>query len=160
MFYIMGMKGKIQTIDFIEYISKPMDKDDILLMYKINNIIPERSSLYLDFTHSLFDVVTTTYLGDDVMDTKAVKEHFDWCWDRTIKSFKKEHIYFDSVELYNYFFTLFIESFYGETDKSDSNVNKLLEFWEDIFKYSTSKTQSELEAFIDLYKLFDKSLLN
>jgi len=156
----MGMKGKIQTIDFIEYISKPMEKDDILLMYKINNIIPERSSLYLDFTHSLFEVVTTTYLGDDVMDGKSVKEHFDWCWKNTITSFKKEGIYFDSTELYTYFFTLFIESFYGETDKSDVNVNKLLEFWEDIFKYSTSKTQSELEAFIDLYKIFDKSLLN
>ncbi len=156
----MGMKGKIQTIDFIEYISKPMEKDDILLMYKINNIIPERSSLYLDFTHSLFETVTTTYLGDDVMDAKSIKEHFDWCWNQTIKAFKKEHIYFDSTELYNYFLTLFIESFYGESDKSDSNVNKLLEFWEDIFKYSTSKTQSELEAFIDLYKLFDKSLLN
>lgn len=156
----MGMKGKIQTIDFIEYISKPMEKDDILLMYKINNIIPERGSLYLDFTHSLFETVTTTYLGDEVMDGKAVKQHFDWCWNQTITSFKKEKIYFDSTELYNYFFTLFVESFYSENDKSDGNVNKLLEFWVDIFKYSTSKTQSELEAFIDLYKLFDKSLLN
>jgi len=156
----MGMKGKIQTIDFIEYISKPMDKDDIILMYKINNIIPERGELYLDFTHSIFDVVTTTYLGDEVMDSKAVKEHFDWCWNKTLTSFKKEKIYFDGTELYSYFFTLFVESFYTETDKSESNVNKLLEFWQDVFKYSTTKTRSELEAFIDLYKLFDKSLSN
>jgi len=154
------MKGKIQTIDFIEYISKPMNKEDISLMYKINNITPERSSLYLDFTHTIYDTVTSTYLGDEVMDGNSVKEHFNWCWNKTITSFKKEDIYFDSVELYNYFFTLFIESFYSENDKSDVNVGKLLEFWLDIFNYSDIKTMSELEAFIDLYKLFDKSLLN
>jgi len=153
------MKGRIQTIDFIEYISKPMNKEDILLMYRINNVIPERSLLYLDFTHTLFDLVTTTYLGDDVMDSISVKHHFDWCWKKSIDTFKKEKISFDSKELYTYFLTLFLESFYSEIDKSDNNVNKLLEFWEDIFTYSTSKTQSELEAFIDLYKIFDKSLI-
>lgn len=156
----MSMRGKIQTLDFIEYISKPMEKDDIILMYRINNVTPERSNLYLDFTHSLFDIVTSTYLGDEVMEGKDIKGHFDWCWNKTVENFKKEKIYFDSTELYNYFLTLFLESFYSEVDKSERNVNKLLEFWQDIFTYSTSKTRSELEAFIDLYKLFDKSLLN
>lgn len=154
------MKGKIQTLDFIEYISKPMNKEDISLMYKINNITPERSILYLDFTHTIYDNVVSTYLGDEVMDGKSVREHFDWCWNKTVSTFKKEEIYFDSNELYNYFFTLFIESFYSENDKSDYNVSKLLQFWLDIFDYSNNKTRSELEAFIDLYKLFDKSLLN
>jgi len=155
------MKGKTQTIDFIEYISKPMEKDDIILLYRINNIIPERSELYLDFTHSLFDIIRTTYLGDDVMDDKSIKDHFNWCWNNTILSFKKEKIYFDdSSELYIYFSTLFLESFYDETDKTDTNINRLLEFWKVLFTYSTKKTKAEIESFIDLYKLFDKSLLN
>lgn len=154
------MKGKIHTIDFIEYISKQMDKNDVILMYRINNVIPERSVLYLDFAHSLFDLIVTTYMGDDLMDGKRVKEHFDWCWKKTIDSFIKEKIYFEGTELYSYFFTLFLESFYSESDKSEKNVNKILEFWKDIFTYSTSKTLSEVEAFIDLYKIFDKSLNN
>jgi hypothetical protein len=152
------MKGKLHTIDFIEYISKPMKKDDILLMYRINNVIPERSALYLDFSHSLFDTVVSTYMGDELMDTKRIKEHFDWCWKKTIESFQKEKIYFEGTELYNYFFTLFLESFYSENDKSDVNINKILEFWQDIFRYSTQKTLSEIEAFIDLYKIFEKSI--
>jgi len=156
----MSMRGKIQQLDFIEYISKPMEKEDITLMFKINNVTPERSGLYLDFTHSLFEIVTTTYLGDEVMSDKSTKEHFDWCWNKTINSFKKEKVYFESTELYSYFITLFIESFYNENDKSEENVNKLLDFWRDIFTYSTIKTRSELEAFLDLYKLFDKSLMN
>ena len=154
------MKGKLHTIDFIEYISKPMKKEDILLLYKINNVTPERSALYLDFTHSLYDLIVTTYLGDEVMDNDSIKQHFDWCWKKVIDAFQKEKIYFESVELYNYFFTLFLESFYTEVDKSEKNVNKLLEFWQDIFEYSVTKTLSELEAFIDLYKIFDRSLQN
>lgn len=154
------MKGKLHTIDFIEYISKPMKKEDILLLYKINNVTPERSALYLDFTHSLYDLIVTTYLGDEVMDSDSIKQHFDWCWKKVIGSFQKEKIYFESIELYNYFFTLFLESFYTEVDKSEKNVNKLLEFWQDIFEYSVTKTLSELEAFIDLYKIFDRSLQN
>jgi hypothetical protein len=154
------MKGKLHTIDFIEYISKPMKKEDILLLYKINNVTPERSALYLDFTHSLYDLIVTTYLGDEVMDNDSIKQHFDWCWKKVIESFQKEKIYFESIELYNYFFTLFLESFYTEVDKSEKNVNKLLEFWQDIFEYSVTKTLSELEAFIDLYKIFDRSLQN
>jgi len=154
------MKGKAHTIDFIEYISRPMEKDDILLMYRINNIIPERSNLYLDFTHSLFDLVTTTYLGDEIMSDNSIKEHFEWCWKKTVDSFKKEKITINSDSLHSYFSVLFLESFYNEIDKSEKNVNKLLEFWQDIFTYSTTKTRSELEAFIDLYKIFDKSLSN
>jgi hypothetical protein len=154
------MKGKAHTIDFIEYISRPMEKDDILLMYRINNIIPERSDLYLDFTHSLFDLVTTTYLGDEIMSDNSIKEHFEWCWKKTVDSFKKEKITINSDSLHSYFSVLFLESFYNEIDKSEKNVNKLLEFWQDIFTYSTTKTRSELEAFIDLYKIFDKSLSN
>jgi len=154
------MKGKLHTIDFIEYISKPMKKEDILLLYKINNVTPERSALYLDFTHSLYDLIVTTYLGDEVMDNDSIKQHFDWCWKKVVESFQKEKIYFESIELYNYFFTLFLESFYTEVDKSEKNVNKLLEFWQDIFEYSVTKTLSELEAFIDLYKIFDRSLQN
>jgi hypothetical protein len=133
---------------------------DILLLYKINNVTPERSALYLDFIHSLYDLIVTTYLGDEVMDNDSIKQHFDWCWKKVIESFQKEKIYFESIELYNYFFTLFLESFYTEVDKSEKNVNKLLEFWQDIFEYSVTKTLSELEAFIDLYKIFDRSLQN
>ena len=94
------------------------------------------------------------------MNNDSIKQHFDWCWKKVIEAFQKEKIYFESVELYNYFFTLFLESFYTEVDKSEKNVNKLLEFWQDIFEYSVTKTLSELEAFIDLYKIFDRSLQN
>jgi hypothetical protein len=156
----MGRIKKIQkAIDFIEYISKPMTKDDVTLMYKINGVTLERTNLYLDFIHGLFDLVTTTYLGDECMSPQDVENHFKWCWNKTIKSFKQERIYFlGDDELYTYFHSLFMESFYKEDDKSDDNINQLISFWVDNFNYGKVKTMSELEAFIDLYKIFDNSL--
>ncbi len=136
-----------------------MDKDDIVLMYKVNNVTPEKTELYLDFIHGIFDLVTTTYLGDDVMFEEDIENHFKWCWGKNIDNFKKEKLYFlDDEDLYNYFHTLFIESFYNEDNKTESNINQLLEFWSDIFKYNFTKTMSELEAFLDLYKIFNTTL--
>jgi hypothetical protein len=136
-----------------------MKKEDVLVLYRLNNIIPEKTELYLDFIQALYNLVTSTYLGDDVMDENEVKKHFNWCWNKVIDSFKKEHIYFeDSIEMYSYFSSLFTESFYEEEDKSDDNIKQLMEFWQTTFKYSLIKTRSELDTFFDLYKLFDKSI--
>jgi hypothetical protein len=156
----MGRLKKIQkALDFIEYMSKPMEKSDLMLMYRINNVTPERTKLYLDFIYGLFDLVTTTYLGDDCMEKEDIKNHFNWCWSKNLESFKKEKIYFlNSDELFSYFELLFMESFYKEGDKSDENVNKLIEFWCSTFDYSENKTMSELETFIELYKIFDSTL--
>jgi hypothetical protein len=147
------------TIDLIEYVSKPMKKDDVLILYRVNNVIPEKTELYLDFIQSLYNIVTTTYLGDDVMNIKDNKKHFGWCWNKVVTSFRKEHIYFsDDIEIYSYFSTLFTESFYEEEDKSVGNIKLLMDFWSDTFQYTPNKTRSELGTFFDLYKLFDKSL--
>ncbi len=136
-----------------------MKKEDVLILYRVNNVIPEKMELYLDFIQSLYDIVTTTYLGDDVMSVRDTKKHFGWCWNQVVTSFRKEHIYFeDNIEIYSYFSTLFKESFYEEDDKSEKNVGQLMEFWSSTFKYEPIKTRSELETLFDLYKLFDKSI--
>jgi|TARA_Y100000389_G_C17463096_1_gene523294 hypothetical protein len=154
------MKERIlNTINLIEYVSRPMKKEDVLLLYRVNNVTPERTELYLDFVKSLFKLVTSTYLGDDIMDDKEIKKHFNWCWSKVLNNFRKEHIYFDdNVEMYSYFNSLFTEFFYQEEDKSESNIKELMNFWVNSFKYEPIKTRSELETFFDLYKLFDKSI--
>ena len=135
-----------------------MKKEDVLLLYKINNIIPEKSELYLDFIESLYRLITTTYLGDELMDDESIKKHFNWCWSKTIESFRKEFIFFeDNIEIYSYFYSLFMESFYEEENKTEENIKELMDFWLSIFNYEPVKTRSDIESFFDLYKLFDKS---
>lgn len=154
------MNNKIKkTIDLIEFVSKPMGTEDVLMLYRVNNVIPEKTELYLDFIWSLYNVVTTTYMGDDVMTKRDITKHFGWCWNQVVTSFRKEHIYFeDNIEIYSYFSFLFTESFYDEEDKSEKNIKPLIDFWSDAFSYKPLKTRSELETFFDLYKLFDKSI--
>lgn len=147
-----------KAIDFIEYISKPINKEEMYYLYKVNGVSYERVELFYDFIYSLFDLIVNTHLGDERMTEDDDLKHFKWCWDKTIENFKKEKIYFDStMELYTYFLTLLQESFYME-EKTDENINKIIDFWRTCFNYSGSKTMSEMEALIDIYKLFNKSL--
>lgn len=150
----------LKTIDFIEYISKSMEKEDLLLLYKINNITQERLELFSDFVFSLNELILTTYMGDDITNVEDRNKHFKWCWDRVISSFKEERIYFiDTNELFSYFKEFYKESFYDEIDKNRDNISKIGNFWESLFNYNESKTMSEYETLLELYKIFNKSFM-
>jgi hypothetical protein len=157
----MGKINKIsKTIDFIEYISKNMEKDDLMLLYKINNITQEKLELFFDFIYSLNELVLTTYMGDDVTIGEEKNNHFKWCWSKVISSFKEERIYFiDVTELFNYFKEFYKESFYYEEDKDIGSIKKITEFWGQLFDFSKGKTMSEYETLLELYKIFNKSFV-
>jgi hypothetical protein len=148
----------LKTIDFIEYISKPMEKKDISLILKINNVSVEKSELMLDFIDSIFSKVINTYMGDDLMSDEDQKNHFIWCWDSVLKDFRREFIYFDKKgSLYDYFHTFIMETFYKEPNKNEKDVDNTLYFIKNGFNYSKIKTKSEIDNFLDLYKIFNKS---
>ena len=50
-----------------------------------------------------------------------------------------------------------LETFYKETDKSEKIVRNTLYFVFNSFNYKKIKTKSELDNFLDLYKIFNKS---
>lgn len=148
-----------KVIDFIDYITKDMEKKDLLLLYKINNIRKEKLEIISDFVYSLNELIITTYLGDDVTIGEDRVKHYTWCWDNVIKSFKKEGIYFiDCDELKKYFHSFYELSFYFE-NKDDKIINKLSQFWEGLLNYDNTKTMSEYETLLDLYKIFNKSFM-
>jgi len=155
--------GKIQkinkVINFIEYITKNMEKKDLFLLYKINNIKKEKLELYLDFVFSLNELIIDTYLGDDITNEGDKLSHFKWCWNNVVSSFKKEGIYFvDTDELFIYFLTFYQESFYNEI-KIDEMSSKFSHFWSDLLDYEKSKTMSEYETMLEIYKIFNKSFV-
>lgn len=156
----MRKNGKIdKAIDFIEYISKNMEREDLFLLYRINNVKRERLEMYSDFIYSLNDLIINTYLGDDITVGKDKENHFNWCWKQVINSFKSEGIYFlDYDDLYNYFLSFYEESFYEE-EKEGDKTSKIELFWEELFQYDKVKTMSEYETLVELYKIFDKSFM-
>lgn len=148
----------LKSIDFIEYISKPMEERDILLLLKINGFTVERANLLLDFVQSITQKIVRTYLGDTLMTTEDKRKHFDWCWKSVLKDFSKENIFFNKKgSLYDYFLSFFNEIFYLEQEKEEKKFQKTLYFIINSFNYKRLKTKSEIDSFLDLYKIFNKS---
>jgi hypothetical protein len=148
----------LKSFDFIEYISKPMERKDIHLILKINGFITERGDLLLDFCKSLTEKIIRTYLGDDVMSLEDREKHFQWCWESVLKDFGKELIYFTKKgDLRDYFEYFFYEIFYSEETKEEKSFEKTLYFVIKSFNYNMIRTKSEIDNYLDLYKIFNKS---
>ena len=151
---------------FFDWLAKPMDKEDINAWYLANNITPELTELFRDFCFSFLNLLKDTYLGDDFNDNKETKvgmttnqkkEHFKWCWDKTIRNFNKESIDFkfnnDDSEFFESFF---FEVFYNQPDqKVKDQINN---FFKQIFDRGFNKTKSDIEMFTDIYKVLERSL--
>ena len=49
------MINKNKTLELLNYINKPMTRDNIILMYSANNISYEKCELFSDFIQSLLN---------------------------------------------------------------------------------------------------------
>jgi hypothetical protein len=148
--------------NFFNYISKPLLPEDVDVWFRVNNIIPEKLELYSDFIHSLNNLILTTYLGESsINETKIVltssddKNHFEWCWNKTIDNFKKESIIFNGDgEHFEYFESFFNDTFYKQKDIKLKSSIKL--FFNDLFNSQKTFTKSDLDMITTIYKLLDK----
>jgi len=151
---------------FFDWLAKPMNQEDITAWYLANNITSELTELFRDFCFSFLILLKETYLGDDFLDNKETrvgmtdqqkKEHFKWCWNKTIENFNKESIDFKFNESDSEFFeSFFFEVFYDQPDqKVKDTIN---EFFTQLFDNVGKKTKSDIEIFTDIYKVLERSL--
>tara|TARA_R110000772_G_scaffold102947_2_gene203789 strand:+ start:85 stop:531 length:447 start_codon:yes stop_codon:yes gene_type:complete len=120
----------------------------------------ELTQLYSDYIHSLFMLVSETYLGDDVTPFEQRVNHFKWCWKTNIQNFEEEGIHFeDTDESYLYFLDMLIAIFYS-ADKTEYKqlVITIRIIWITIFNYENHKTNLEKQSFIKIYNLLSRSL--
>ena len=102
-----------------------------------------------------------TYMGDKFTKPEQRVDHFKWCWDATVKDFEEEGITLkQSIDLFDYFQQHFLDSFYLSDDKADTDIvkAKLTNIWKYILSNTTNKTQSDVDTFLDVYKMFEKTL--
>ena len=153
---------------FFDWLAKPMNQEDITAWYLANNINNELSELFRDFCLSFLNLLSETYLGDDSDEIKETrvgmteaqkKEHFQWCWKKTIQNFEKENINFEfKDDDYDFFENFFFEIFYTNLDKKLKD--SIYGFFRQIFDIKYKRTKSDIEIFTDLYKLLERSLKN
>jgi hypothetical protein len=150
---------------FFDWLAKTMDREDITAWYLANNITTELSELFRDFCLSFLNLIKETYLGDDNSDSatkvgmteKQKKEHFHWCWKKTVENFNKENIKFNfNQDDSTYFESFFFELFYNQTD---INVKMTIDdFFLQLFDIKKNKSKADLEVFTDIYKVLERSL--
>ena len=143
---------------YLEFISSESYKNQIDVWIKAYNISYEKTELFYDFLISLFDSIETTYLGIDVMSEEIdQKNHFTWCWDKTISNFNNEKIYFkERGNCYEYFWNFFLEAYYYT--QIDGNHIRIKEYFFKLFEFKHRKTRSELDMLTEIYKLFEQNL--
>ena len=149
--------------EFLKYIREPLSTELINKMYKENEIVYERCNLYGDYVETITTLIFNTYLGDDITEGIDKEKHFEWCFNKTIKNFKKENIIFSETdELKSYFWEFFNEAFYKELNK-DEKIGlkaKINTFWMEVFDYRKIKTLSDMDNLLEVYELLDKTLKN
>jgi hypothetical protein len=143
---------------YLEFVSSESYKHQIDIWYRAYNISREKIELFHDFLISLYDLLSETYLGNDVIETEEdQKNHFIWCWDKTIESFNKEKIYFkERGNFFEYFWNFFLEAYYYQ--QIDNKPVRITEYFDKLFKFKYRKTRSELDMLTEIYKLFDQNL--
>ena len=150
--------------NFFNYITKQLNKEEVDIWFRINNIIPEKMELYYDFCNSLYLKITETYLGDsDIGETKISmtdedkEKHFNWCWKKVLEDFQKEEIIFEEDgDHYLYFKIFFDEIFYKQDDKKIRDSIDI--FFRDVFDFDKTFTRSDLDMILEIYKNLDKNL--
>jgi hypothetical protein len=151
-----------KNIEFLKYISSPLSKESILILYAAHNIKFERCELYHDFSQSLVGLIFDTYLGDDILEEKDKINHFRWCWKTNKQNFLKEGIHIGDKKLQIYFYEFMFEHFYDVINKNENPIicENICKLWAYIFDYNntTGKTKAEVEAFIEIYTLFENTL--
>jgi len=155
------MENNYKTIEFLSYIRNPLSEHSLTILYDANKVRYDRCQLYSDFVCSLLMIVFDTYMGDDFTNEEQRINHFNWCWDKNISNFKEEQIEFKSIiELKDYFKEFLVEVFYNVDGKESKPYIKenLISLWEFIFFFKKPKSQSDVDSFIEIYSIFDKSL--
>ena len=84
--------------NFFNWMSKPVPKEEVVVWFNVHNMTYEKIELYGDIFKSLNFIITDTYLGENVLETKILMSeednalHFNWCWNKLLEDFKKENI--------------------------------------------------------------------
>tara|TARA_R110000803_G_scaffold74903_4_gene139067 strand:+ start:3450 stop:3926 length:477 start_codon:yes stop_codon:yes gene_type:complete len=150
-----------KSLEFLSYIRTPLSSDSINVLLSANNVKYECSQLYGDFIQSLLAIVFDTYMGDEITNEVDRINHFNWCWGKNLNNFKDEGINFNHTkESYDYFLEFMYEVYYSIPNKElkphiPSTISIL---WFKLFSYNAIKTRSDVDNFIEVYSILDKSL--
>lgn len=157
-FILIFKKDMNEKNKYLEYISSENYKHQVDVWYKVYNISREKTELFHDFLISLYELVDSTFLGSDVITTiDEQKNHFEWCWKKTINSFNKERINFKETGTHHQYLWIFFSEAYYYNREVGGEV-KIREYFYKLFDFNYQKSRSELDMLIEIYKILEQNL--
>jgi hypothetical protein len=150
--------------NFFKWISTPIPKDELQTYFNMNNINREKCDLFFDILMSLNNTIKDTYLGNGNADELSVnyseednENHFNWCWQKTIDSFKKENIILSNTgDHYKYLKLFYFDIFYNKIE--GINDTSIKTFILELFNLDGTYSKADLQILTEIYKLLDKNL--
>jgi len=152
--------------NFFNYITKPLNYDEVDIWFRSHNIVNEKLELFFDFSYSLTLIIVDTYLGGDLekneslvdMSDEDTLNHFNWCWKRNIENFQKEGLIInEDGDHYEYFRDFFSEIFYKH--KEEKVRKSIGDFFVQMFDRKTPFTKSDLDVILTIYKSIDTNMV-
>lgn len=150
--------------NFFNWLVEPIPKEELETYFNIHNINREKVDLFLDILISLNNTISQTYLGDSHNDNFAIEytqddneKHFDWCWQKTIDSFKKENIILKkNGNHYKYLKIFYFDIFYNKVSGVDKKAIKT--FISELFNIEGTFSKADLQILTEIYRLLDENL--
>ena len=151
--------------NFFNWMSKTIPTDEVTIWFNVHNMNFEKIELYGDIIKSLNYNIVDTYMGDggEHAETKISlsqedkESHFEWCWSKTLKDFKKENIIIKEQGPHKeYLKSFFMGTYYNNTDKSVKE--SIPSFLFEIFGVNEPFTKADLDILTELYKMLEKSV--
>jgi len=132
---------------------------EIVRKFKSHNVIKERVELYKDFTINLLHYIYDSYLGSEFIKSEQDQRgHFTWAYGKVLEEFEDEGIdFYNNDDLFEYFYVYFKDQFYDM--KKIEDFTYYHKFWLDIFDLSKNKQRKKFEVLLQIYEIFDESLM-
>lgn len=150
--------------NFFDWIMKPLPKEDVIEWFNANNMSVEKIDLFYDIFFSLSLLIDKTYLGNNDAGSMSIelnnedkKNHFDWCWKKTISDYSKEGVGINDIgDHRDYLETFFWETFYSYTDEAIKSSIK--DFIRNTFNLDKTFSKSDLDVLTEIYHLMETNM--
>lgn len=131
---------------------------EIIKIYNEKKIFYPRLEIIKDFLFLLLDEIEKTYLGDELMKIQNMKEHFHYCFNKTINEFSKENINIHGNKSLEVFLFDICFKYYYDTSKTKNNIENFKMRLSILMTYSTTKKASQINELLLYYKHFNENL--